>query len=367
MRRSVLAALVALPALVLLVPAAAATGALWLFASCARAIGRMLEPDHVSWMSLMMFDPVLGWRARPTLDAHYFAEHDDVFRIVTDAEGWPGRRPLDDSDIVVIGDSFAFGYGIDTDRSFAAVRPDLKVKALGAPGYSMVQGVLLMEQLAARLEGKLVVWFVYVENDLQDNLMPNMRTYPTPFVRQGDGAWEIVRHHVRPVKWSCSRADLEKWPIFAQLCTPGPIADRAYSACDYLIERGMALCRGAGAHLVVMSIPHPLQLTDAGVRRLAALSRRPGELDEDMPDRRIREICRRHRVPLLAAKTFLSARDYKSREGIHWNARGHRRVAGMLAHLYGSFTTGSLDEALPAKGMGPEPQAVPEVSDAVTA
>ena len=97
-----------------------------------------------------------------------------MFRLVTDRDGWPGAGSLDDAKVVVIGDSFAFGYGVDTNRSFAALTPSLAVKAIAAPGYSMVQGVRLMEQLGERLRGKLVLWFIFLENDLQDNLAPEM-------------------------------------------------------------------------------------------------------------------------------------------------------------------------------------------------
>ena len=46
---------------------------------------------------------------------------------------------------MVIGDSFAFGYGVDTQE---ASRNQLEAgQGSGCLGYSMVHGVLLMEQL----------------------------------------------------------------------------------------------------------------------------------------------------------------------------------------------------------------------------
>jgi hypothetical protein len=275
MPRLLLAAAAALPAFVLLLPAFIATGVLWVFASCVQALGRLLEPRFVPWADLMAFDAQLGWKPRPNLDAHYLADRDDVYRIVTDAEGWPGTHSVDDSTMVVIGDSFAFGYGVDSGRSFADAAPGGAIKSIGAPGYSMVQSVLLMEQLTYRLAGKVVVWFVCLENDLEDNLAPAVIRYRAPFVRPSrvDGRWEIVDGHVAPSPWECAQFGRQR--ILPQLCVPGSIAERAYAACEYLIGRGAAACQSVGAQLVLVTVPDPSQLTDRGRARLATLSGRP--------------------------------------------------------------------------------------------
>jgi hypothetical protein len=353
MARVVIAVLAAGASLLLLAPAFAAAALFLMIASSARTIGRLLERPFVPWTELISFDPCLGWRPRPDLDTHYLADHDDVFRVVSDGEGWPGLRPLDDSRVVAIGDSFAFGYGVDAGRSFAEIDPGLPLKAVGAPGYSMVQGVLLMEQLAPRLNGKLVVWLIYMENDLQDNLAPEMRGYRSPFVRRDPvrGEWEIAADHLRPARWECSFLDRRR--LFPRFCVPGPLADRAYSACDYLIRRARVACDAAGAHLAVVTVPHPMQLSASGMRRLAALSGRPESCDGALPDRRIAESCRKHGVPILAGRDYLAAADYKAREGIHWNERGHRQMARLLRRLYDEFRSGALDGlAQPTGGEG---------------
>ena len=143
-----------------------------------------------------------------------------------------GHGSLDDSAVVVIGDSFAFGYGVDAGKSFADLNPGLAIKAVGAPGYSMVQSVLLMEQFAERLAGKLVVWFVCLENDLQDNLAPAMRRYRSPFVRLSRSARRVGdRGPSMSARRRGSRTDRHWKRILPHLCVPGPIADRAYAAC----------------------------------------------------------------------------------------------------------------------------------------
>src|SRR4029450_2090613 len=101
--RLVFATAAAMVCLVLLLPGFVVVGALYLFVWSVRFLGRLLEPRFVPWTELMTFDPALGWKPRPNLDAHYLAARDDVFHVVTDGDGWPGIRSLEESALVVVG------------------------------------------------------------------------------------------------------------------------------------------------------------------------------------------------------------------------------------------------------------------------
>jgi hypothetical protein len=63
-------------------------------------------------------------------------------------------------------------------------------------------------------------------------------------------------------------------------------------------------------------------------------------------------MCARHRVLHIVGKHHLSIRDYKRREGLHWNERGHRRVAAVLKALYKSFLTGGLPQPSSSQAVG---------------
>jgi hypothetical protein len=330
----------AIVCLVLLIPVVVLVSALYLFVSCVHALARAFEPQFVPWAELMIFDPVLGWRPRPNLDAHYLAARDDVFHIVTDGDGWPGTHSLEESAIAVIGDSFAFGYGVDPGRSYTQPQGALRIKSFGAPGYSMVHGVVLMERLAERLAGKLVVWFICLENDLDDNLAPATWHYRSPFTKRMVNGWEIETRHVTSKPWQCS--EWGRTRLLPHLCVPGPIPERVYGAADYLVGRAAAACHKVGAHLVLLTVPDPTQLTAAGRAALAARSGQPELFDENVPDRRLAESCQRFGVTFVAGKDHLSNREYKRIEALHWNERGHRRMSNVLAHLYESFKSGAL-------------------------
>jgi hypothetical protein len=179
-------ALVSAPlALALLLPVVVLGAPFWAVAYLTRKLAHWIEPAYLAWNQLLEFDSVLGWKPKAGLDTHYLVNGDDIFRIKTDSLGWAGETSIAESQVVVVGDSFAFGYGIAPHLSFPNVPSALRIKAVGAPGYNMVQELLLMRQLGSDLKGKLVVWFICIDNDLYDNLNPDKPNYFwAPFVRR---------------------------------------------------------------------------------------------------------------------------------------------------------------------------------------
>lgn len=337
---TVVALLLAAPILVLALP-------FWGVALLTRAIAGALEPRFGTWRDLVVFDPAIGWRPRPNVNGYFLAERGDVFHVITDAEGWTGPGGLADSQMVVFGDSLAFGFGIDGARSYRELNPHLRIKAISAPGYNLVQGLLLMRELGPRLAGKLVVWFVYHGNDLYDNLSPFMGPYRTPFVREaGDGkGWEIVTSHLRPSAWRYSAGRYRDWQrVLASLYGPTYLAQRAYAACSFLLGEARRICDEAGAQLVVCAIPSPFALGTRAVH-LARHSEQPEAFDPDFPDKQIGASCRAHGIPFVAAARHLSLSDYRLPDD-HWTGRGHRRVADILRRLHEQYVTGAMRAAV---------------------
>jgi hypothetical protein len=335
--RILLAVIAAIIGLILVVPVFLLSLPLWIVSMLTRGVSRLVEPQFLSRDQLIEFDPVFGWKPRPNLNTRHLMA--DLFQIKTDADGWRGNARLQESEIVVIGDSFAAGYGVGERQFFANLYRRPKIKPIGIGGYSMVQELLWMKDLASQLQGKLVVWFVYHGNDLYDNLSPDLRGYRKPFVREcgQNGEWEVVSTHISRAQWPVvTRVRLEgqhHLAKLAELCSDTFLAKRAYSACAYLIRSGKQICEGAGADLVIMTIPDACQLTPEGQAVLKGRGGDPKSFDPYLPDKQIEAICERLRVPFLAARTFLDAGCYKTND-CHWNAKGHRKVAEMLARLY---------------------------------
>jgi hypothetical protein len=333
--RALVASIGALAAGAASLPIVLAVLPFFLVARLARGFTRLLEGATTPWDAVIAFDPVLGWRPRPSLDVRCRFPR-GVFHIRTDANGWRGHRLLEEAAIVVVGDSFAFGFGVDDARAFFSLTGRaLPITAVGSPGHNMVQGLIWMQQLAPRLRGKLVVWFVCISNDLYDNLRPNLDHYRMPFVRSaGAGQWEIVTSHVGPEPWPCPyRPEITAAEKLAAVFGDNPLSERVYAAAEHLIREGRDLCQRAGAELAVFTIPWAIQL-DAraweGKRRESADG---ASLDRLRPDRRLKEICSRLEVPLVAAREHMRLRHHIPDDG-HWNESGHRRVAALLARLY---------------------------------
>ena len=298
-----------------------------------------LEPKCIQWPDIFEFDSGLGWKAKPNLNCFCLDVRDDVFHILTDQQGWPGNQTVENSDMVILGDSHAFGYGVDHQNAFFRLNSGFRMKAIAVPGYNMVQELMVLEELAPKLRHKLVVWFCYVGNDLFDNLSPEMSSYRAPFLRRSDGSpgWEIVTSHLAAVPWtgSSGRRTLRRtgYPLIPALHSDTALSRRVYSACESLIERGHQVCKSHGAQLVVACIPEPFTLDPNQIA--AARKRYPflKDLESGYPDEKFRTICNKIGVRFIALSDHLKLADYK-RSHDHWTERGHRRVAKALQDLY---------------------------------
>ncbi len=344
--RTILAVFASITGVILILPVLVIGLPFRLVAFFVRRISSCFEPNFVPWQQLMEFESTVGWKPKANLDTYYLAPEDDIYHIRTDSFGWPGKSSISESNVVVFGDSFAFGHGIDTDKSFANLNSRLRIKAIGANGYNMVQELILMKKISQQLMDKMVVWFVYLENDLYDNLMPYMSNYRSPFVKnvKGDHDWEIELSHLKPDKWNYSSPRCTNLSILAKLCTPCAISRRVYSACSYLIREGNDVCSQVGAQLVVMTIPNVNQLSQDGIEFLKSqkVEMDKNLFDPDYPDKVIGEICQKQGVSFLASKKHLNSGDYKEFERFHWNEKGHHKIAKIIYNLYKSYVAGGL-------------------------
>jgi hypothetical protein len=256
------------------------------------------------------------------------------FHVRTDADGWRGPGvTIEDADVVLFGDSFAFGHGADEDRFFANLRGGPKIKAIGANGYSMVQGLMWMRRYAPRLRGKTVVWLVYYGNDLYDNLQPNMGHYRIPFVRKrhGTDGWETVTEHVSADPWRFStKTDYTR--LLAEICSPSFLSERVFDACASLVGEAVDVCSAAGARLIVVGNPDVEMLDPEKMRRMKSKAKRPETCDPHLPDRRFAAICADLGIPFVALADWLGAEDHLP-EDVHWSPIGHEKVHALIGRI----------------------------------
>lgn len=338
--RTSLALIGAVIGMVVIVPICLIVAPIWAVGWVSRTLAGLCEPNRVPWQEVIEFHPDVGWKPKANLDTHCSVSERAIFHLTTDPQGWRGGRSIEECEIIVFGDSYAFGFGVDDKALFSNLNSQLRIKGVGAPGYSMVHDLLWMRQLSSKLRGKLLVWFIYVGNDLYDNLVPNLYNYRMPFVRRVNGSdnWEIVVDHISPTTWPFNFERnprvKDKW---AATFGPEGVSGRTYSACEFLIGQAHKTCTEAGAELVVMTIPWPGQLSrhdwEKSMSRVGDLK----SFNPHLPDQKIKGICENVGVPFVAGIDYLQLQDHIKGEG-HWNERGHKRVREVLERLYCRYT-----------------------------
>jgi hypothetical protein len=339
--RSIAAALAAIALLVVSLPLLVVWLPIVLVSRLVRAVHDRMEPDATPWNELIEFDPELGWRTAANLDTA--ARADSVFRFTTDRDGWRATREFSDCDIVVLGDSFAFGFGVDDDAHFAnaTLRGTRQpaVKAVGAVAYNLVQEYLLLERHAEQLAGKTVVWLIYVANDISENVKPHLGKYRVPFLRAlGDADdWAIVTSHLKAEPWPWYTGDAHEVNAHAQLCCDTRDARRAYSSTRYLLRRARDLCAQHDAALVVMGVPDPWDFDTAALRAYAP---DPSSFDPDRPTRELTALCEGLDVRFVDLRQHLDRSHYKATDN-HWNEAGHQRVAEVIGSIAAARSGGS--------------------------
>lgn len=316
----------------LIAPVLLMTGLFLVGSSVTRLAARLRRAEEaVPWHDLVEFEPEIGWRLRPNLDV--YGQADDPFHLTTGPDGWRGSVAFENADVVVFGDSYAFGHGANDDEMYTRFAGDLKVKSIGSDGYDMVQAFLWMERYREQISGKLVVWMVFYGNDLWENLLPAMGHYRKPFVRRTDGGgWDIVSDHVTSDPWPFPSTRSYHEPL-AGICADTSLSRRAFAATRYLVGQGSQLVDETGARLAIVGIPDRVMLTSRGRNKLQSLAPAGVSVEVGRPDAMLRSICKDLDTPFVSLAEHLSARQYLLQD-IHWKTSGHRRVGAVIESLY---------------------------------
>lgn len=264
-------------------------------------------------------DDDLGWSYRPGARERHASDQFDV-EVAINAQGFRGDDWELDTDarrVLVLGDSFAFGWGVEADETFAALvddaAPELAVFNAAVSGYGTDQQRLLLERLVPELRPDLVV-LVFCWNDLDEIVSPVVYGKHKPWFERdpADGTLEL---HGVPVpdppleRWSMAWRAFVKWRW--QRAAARRVVDREAQwrlALD--LVRDMRRLAG-DAPLVVVS----------DRRRLADLARHePGIEHLD-----VRRAFRGHE------------REVTFPVDGHWTPTGHERLAEALLPLVRSW------------------------------
>ncbi|MEM6571187.1 MAG: SGNH/GDSL hydrolase family protein [Planctomycetota bacterium] len=169
---------------------------------------------RLRWADLGQREPERGWALRPSLVAEIVGPH-DTYVVRTDERGYRqprGRWAEAEAArrVLVLGDSIAFGWGVDQDETFAArldgrLGEGTEVWNLACPGYSIDQSLWTYER-HRRAVGPDVVVLVSVMNDVATASRSEQEGLGKPRLELVDGGWsriepspDLVRYRPLPI------------------------------------------------------------------------------------------------------------------------------------------------------------------------
>ncbi len=197
----------------------------------------------------------------------------------------PGDQKPDDIEVLTIGDSCSYGYGLDNEATFSeCIERDtgLHTANYAQVGYSTLQSLLMLErQLARGLHPKIVI-YGYIEDHLSRNLSPcapsgapyclpaphlDLKSVPPRIVPPDmqyftpEQNWRYFREILtsegpgwHDLVWRL-RIDLFRIRTSAEL-QPAMDPDQKAAALTFLIAELANRCEAIGATLVVVFLPY---------------------------------------------------------------------------------------------------------------
>ncbi len=122
------------------------------------------------WHATFVPDPALGFRHRPDLDVLLAGHPEFGYHLRTNSRGLRTAGEDGPVDVVALGDSFTFGYGVDERATWPAQLAwlsGLTVANLGIGGFGPGSELAMLRSEGLRLRPRLVLWQFFA-NDLLD-------------------------------------------------------------------------------------------------------------------------------------------------------------------------------------------------------
>lgn len=284
------------------------------------------------------FDGELGWELLPGAQGRLQTEEFDVaIRINSRGERADGEVPIARTPgrrrIVVIGDSFSFGHGVEAAEGWPArlqeLVPESEVVNLAVTGYGTDQQVLRFEKRGLAYQPDLVILGLF-EGNVFRNVKHEQMGYPKPRFELQDGRLELTgvplprlapgEHYPAAMPWS------RLWAVFGgrgvELYRHLGFGE-SWPLTGAILERFAGICRQAKAEALVVIIPKDRAVDSPGWRgaihrhtlaEIVSLSEGAGLATLDL-------------TPILAERLTADGKPLYFPVDGHWTAAGHD-VAG---------------------------------------
>lgn len=159
------------------------------------AAGRVVAATVIKTGKLFRPHAELGWTPLPDLDLVRKNANGDLWHVATDGNGIRGPSSWPDdarTRLLVLGDSFAFGEGVDLEDRFDTIIraqiPELAVVNLGVMGYGPDQALIRARPWVPRLRrGDALLLLTYWGNDFHDLARTRHGGRSKPWLEKVDG------------------------------------------------------------------------------------------------------------------------------------------------------------------------------------
>jgi lysophospholipase L1-like esterase len=329
------------------------------------------QPAFYATPGLYAADPLIGHRMRPGLRGEVGNWAEFTTRVRIDSLGIRGpefgpRKP-GVRRVLVLGDSFTFGTGVEEEEAFPA-RIAARLARDGTPteginagigGYGVPDEVAWFERYGAGLHPDLIVLGIFTGNDLQDAAPDRPRT----FVVDGDILDEAELHRSRPLHWLFQHSQLFALLKFSipqsidrplrralHMPEPGairglreemalydprnrPAAERGGARSEAAIRRLLDLTRADHPVIAAVLLPSKLQADERQwSRTLRQLKLAPSAADRTLPNEVFAAALVRCGVPFLDLTPAFSEEIRRGKvlffpEDQHFTVAGHEVVA----------------------------------------
>ena len=334
--------------------------------------GRRSQRDfYEAWHALAVPDPQAGYRCAPNLDVQLSGHRDFSYRVRTNSRGLRTPHQHGPVDVVAIGDSFTFGYGVDEADAWPARLAALtgwSVANLGVSGYGSQSELAVLRSDGLPLQPRLVLWQFFA-NDCEDaslfarwqqsgqpDLYRWLRQTPAAAGRTTPAAGRLrgwLHRHVRSYELAKYALGIGGYgsggyPAFVQVDSAALLLDPANAArwadfsraeinhgwqltCDSLLE-AQRTAQATGVRFAVLLAPSKEETY--GNRRPRRQARSAGDIRG--PARRMAAFCRQQGIPCLdLGPLFVSAGQANQAlyfpTDAHWNPAGHALAARQIA------------------------------------
>jgi len=272
-------------------------------------------------------DTVTGWSVKPLIQMQRQNADGDLWSIETDSSGFRGDSYWDSNKkrVLILGDSFAFGEGVDLEERFDTTIEELGYSVLntGVMGYGTDQQFLKARPYLDQLNrGDATIVLTYY-NDIHDITRKRQSGRAKPWYDIDDGRLRLHRPEIT------AREKLrDNSYIYALL---GSLLERRQEVSDAAIIQASNIYR-----MIIEN--EARELAEKGVLMILAYH---GEaIVENLTHRKqinetLSATCENTHVHCLDIDQHFDVDnndDYFLADG-HWNERGHEAAGGLLAEV----------------------------------